>query len=334
VSEPPPAITPLSSNLIPTDPSSVSGGQANTGGGGGNRQTTADGDTSSKSNGGNGPGTTGQSSVGGNGPPTTRQSSTTTTTQGPPLAWKKDEIGVGEVGWGQVRFANFLDDCTSDHCTRGPYTLCSGLLCRFEPRFVITAREPYAGWKFARWVGACSSKSPKCVVNFSRLRPSRIGVRYTWLHAEFIPIGPGITRKNPVPLGKIGTVSGDFKVTVKSIEPNVQLDPGPPPSPGAEYFGAKLSVTYTGGGSKSFSGGAAQVIGSHNSPYSMPDDRCPDEWPWPVTRLDTPTVLYSGQSVTGYLCWQVAKNDAKSLDLYFGSGRLNFPGTIWFALHH
>jgi DNA-binding SARP family transcriptional activator len=331
VSEPPPTQPPLLLPSVVPDSSSVTDGSPATSDGSASTRsgsTTKRGHTTSKR--GNGRSTTKPPPTGGNG------SSTTTTSRKILAAWKKDEIGVGLFGWGQVRYGGTLANCQAGECTNGRRSiLCSGLLCRFEPRFVITAKEPYAGWKFGGWVGACTGKNPRCVIDFSRVQPSRIGVRYTWIHATFIAVGAGITRANPVQIGKTGTV-GDFRVTVNSVQPNVQLNPGPPPPPGAEYFGAKLTMTYTGGGSGTISGGDARVIGNHDnpdSPYTMPQDTCPDQWPWSVKRLDTPVTLYSGQSVSGYLCWEVAKNDATSLDLYFGSGSISRPGTTWFALH-
>ena len=44
--------------------------------------------------------------------------------------------------------------------------------------------------------------------------------------------------------------------------------------------------------------------------------------------------FYSGQSTSGYICWTIASNDGAGLELYFGSGTLDYPGTTWFALHH
>ena len=43
--------------------------------------------------------------------------------------------------------------------------------------------------------------------------------------------------------------------------------------------------------------------------------------------------LASGQSTTGHVCWTIATDDAANLEMFFGSGNLDFPGSTWFALH-
>jgi hypothetical protein len=74
-----------------------------------------------------------------------------------------------------------------------------------------------------------------------------------------------------------------------------------------------------------------EPVGSHKAPYRNVDgNAC--SYPGPQPELHT-SALFSGQSTTGYICWTIAANDASSLELYFGSGTLDYPGTTWFALH-
>lgn len=245
----------------------------------------------------------------------------------------KGAFTVGIYGWGDIKFARVTEGCRVDHCTGIGHTYVS--LAR---RVVLTATEPWKGWKFAGWQGACKSTKPKCVVDFAHVRRRVAGVPYTWIHARFIPAVPGIARANPVPLGTTGSINygpnQGFQVRVDSVTPNFDAFPSPePPAPaGAEYFVATVTVTYTGGGSAE-AGVPSQVIGSHNKPYvGFPNgqNQCPDT---PMHPFLPGRILYSGQSVTGDVCWTIATNDQSSLELYFGSGSINYPGTTWFALH-
>jgi hypothetical protein len=240
---------------------------------------------------------------------------------------------VGIFGWGNIRFARVTEGCRVDHCTGSGHTYVS--LMR---RVTMTAQEPWKGWKFSGWQGGCKTKKPKCVIDFAHIRRKVAGVPYTWIHAKFVPAVPGIARSNPIPIGTTGTINygpeQNFQIRVNSVTPNFDAfpSPEPPPPPGAEYFVATVTMTYTGGGSAQ-AGVPSQVIGSHNKPYvGFPNgqDDCPD---WPMHPFPPNQTLYSGQSVTGDVCWTIAANDQSSLELYFGSGSINYPGTTWFALH-
>jgi hypothetical protein len=106
----------------------------------------------------------------------------------------------------------------------------------------------------------------------------------------------------------------------------------PAPPAGGDYFAANVTIGYFGGASSTPENSLTwQAIGSHRTTYNPGSNPCP--YPGPQPPLDMYDPVASGQSVTGYVCWQIAANDAGSLELYFGSGSLNYPGTTWFALH-
>ena len=195
---------------------------------------------------------------------------------------------------------------------------------------VVLIEKPYKGWKFTHWRGACKSKKPRCDIAVARVHPNSYGLRQIHVSATFIPVAPGLTRAHPIPLGTAADVGGGWRVRVNSVTPNVQLSPAPPS--GAQYFGANVTIGYFGGGSATPEQDLGwQVIGSHHTTYNPGLAPCPYPGPQPALPMYDP--VYSGQSVTGYVCWQIAANDANSLELYFGSGNLDYPGTTWFALH-
>lgn len=72
------------------------------------------------------------------------------------------------------------------------------------------------------------------------------------------------------------------------------------------------------------------MIGSHNRTYTIGPEWCPTV-PQPQLNLNSP--IYKGKSATGYVCWTIAKDDASTLDLYYGTGGPSAGHTIWFALH-
>ena len=71
------------------------------------------------------------------------------------------------------------------------------------------------------------------------------------------------------------------------------------------------------------------------APLDLESDSCGDAWPRPS--LQGAGILYSGRSVRGNICLQIAKNDAPTLMLYSASinnGLVEFVGLkkVWFAL--
>jgi hypothetical protein len=156
-------------------------------------------------------------------------------------------------------------------------------------------------------------------------------VRYTWVHATFKAVGPGLTFDNPIRIGTRASIGQGWSAQVNSVTPNFDTwnSPQPPPPPGAEYFVANVTMAYDGGSSDQVRG-PSQVEGRHKTTYTTARNGCPDSLNKAFPDGQT---VYSGQSVTGNVCWTIAANDASSLELYFGFGGSSSPGTTWFALH-
>jgi len=149
--------------------------------------------------------------------------------------------------------------------------------------------------------------------------------------ATFVPVAVGLTRAHPVPLGTAANIFGGFVVRVNSANADVQL--GTPPPAGTEYFDANLTATNTGSELSNLSlvWGGLNAAGSHARYHTDDGQGC--SYPGPQPPLDTSDPFEPGETRTGYLCWTIATDDASSLELFFGSGTLDFPRTTWFALH-
>jgi hypothetical protein len=211
-------------------------------------------------------------------------------------------------------------NCTNAACPAG-----DGLL---HARHVVLIATAYKGWEFTGWHGACKRKKPRCVIDAARAHKNASGARNIRVKAEFAPVAPGLTRARPIPIGTAKDLGNGFMVRVNSATPNVQLQPAAPA--GAEYFSANVTVKYTGGGQATARDvGTYSATGTHSTSYNPFGDACPGV-PQP---LDYNQPIYSGQSVSGNICWTIATDDSAGLELYFGSGTLDFPGTTWFALH-
>jgi hypothetical protein len=174
---------------------------------------------------------------------------------------------------------------------------------------VVLTEKPYTGWKFTGWSGACKSKRARCVIDASHARRDNVGDHSVQVRATFIPVAPGLTRSNPIPLGTSATIADGLVVRVNSANANVQLGTSPPT--GAEYFNAEARqhVTYNN----------ADGNGCSN--------------PGPQPPLDTSDPLNAGQSTTGYICWTISAGDANNLELFWGLGNFDVLRTTWFALH-
>jgi len=237
-------------------------------------------------------------------------------------------VNLGIKGWGVVTPGNGFDLHRPVICR---YASCSeeALFAR-KPPVVLTA-QPYQGWKFLRWRGPCGATKtrPKCAINLRHLHADRLGQRVASVHAIFIPFAVGLTRAHPIPVGTAASIGRFISVEVNSASPNVQLSPTA--LPGYEYFDANLTVTYTGSGSATAGALIYHVMGDRKTSYNPATNPCPDPGPQPP--LDIKDPIPSGQSTSGYVCWTIAANAENSLELYIGSGRLDYPGTTWFALH-
>jgi hypothetical protein len=79
------------------------------------------------------------------------------------------------------------------------------------------------------------------------------------------------------------------------------------------------------------------VEGAHNSPYGLGDSRCgPGNARLPEPDFQSAQVegearVFSGQTVSGNICFMVAANDVDSLLLDYNDPAAN-PQDTWFAL--
>lgn len=241
----------------------------------------------------------------------------------------KGSVWVGIKGWGSVKAAKGAVGHPTTSCANSSCRRVNFLLKR--PRVVLTAK-PYKGWKFTGWRRACkTTKKPLCVLDDSHGRKDLFGGHSIWAAARFVPVGVGLTRARSIPLGTAASIIDGFVVRVNSANANVQL--GTPPPAGSEYFDVNLTATNAGDrlSNLSFVWGGPHAAGSHTRYDADNGAGCPDPGPQPA--LDTFDPFNPDESRTGYVCWTISTSDASSLELFFGSGTLDFPRTTWFALH-
>jgi hypothetical protein len=237
------------------------------------------------------------------------------------------EVWVGLKGWGGVKLGKGVLQHRTVSCTRES---CPAVNYLTRGARVVLSEKPYTGWKFVRWHGACKGTKTTCTIHISKARPNAFGERQVRVSATFVPFAPGLTRNKPIPPGTDAAVGNGWHVRINSVLPNAQLFP--PPPAGADYFAANVTIGYSGQGSSTPENYLTwQATGTHHITYDPGSDPCPNQGPQPP--LDTYDPVLSGQSVSGYVCWEIQTSDASSLELFFGSGGLNYPGTTWFALH-
>jgi len=165
--------------------------------------------------------------------------------------------------------------------------------------------------------------------------------------------GPG-SRAHPIPLRRSAAVGGGWKLRIISVTWNAdRLAKGPASLPprhvpvGAQDVMLLVTATFIGGG-HAFANDLADriyVIGKHNAPYQLTSGNgCgPGEVYLPPPDLEY-TIgrdgqVFSGRTLRGHICFEVAKNDVSSLRLYVKrplpanaalSGQQ--PSLVWFAL--
>jgi hypothetical protein len=236
-------------------------------------------------------------------------------------------VNLGLKGWGTVTPGRGFAIHRAVPCTNAS---CGGEALFARARQVVLTAKPYQGWSFVRWRGPCKpTTKPKCTINLGRVHANTFGERVAAVRAIFSPVAPGLTRANPIPIGTAKNIGPWLTVRVNSVTPNVQLSPAA--LAGDEYFAANLTLTFTGQGSTTAGGLDYNVVASDKTSYNPSANACPEPGPQPP--LDFKAPINSGQSATGYVCWTIVTNDESSLELYFGTGTLDYPGTTWFALH-
>ncbi|HUO71971.1 MAG TPA: hypothetical protein VMU39_14460 [Solirubrobacteraceae bacterium] len=189
--------------------------------------------------------------------------------------------------------------------------------------------SPASGWKLWKWSGlACHGSAASCSL---RVKARRFG----FVTASFLPPGD---RLNPYPLGAAANLRGggwQMKVNSATLEATAAVDAvvingqpaNSPPPPGAQYTLVNVSMTYVGSGSSSLENyifGWIRAEGHKNAPY--PNYCIP-----PGIDLGSVDQVFSGQTVTGNLCFEISSNDAASLLLNGGDDEMTgLP--VWFAL--
>jgi hypothetical protein len=231
-------------------------------------------------------------------------------------------LTIAITGHGGVRQDSGFD--ATRFVVRCPRFDPDSLNCPADERWTVTADQarvtaiPAAGWKLLAWHGACTGTKSRCTVH-------NRGGRDAHVSAVFVATMPGLTSALPVPVGHTATIArGAWRLKVVSVTPDAKLDV--PPSEGAQDVVARVKLTYIGGGKGTMVGLLNNLLlaGAHKSTYAQ---ACPGATvpPPELTYVD----VFSGVSVTGNVCWQIARNDAASVELFVGP---NMSDATWFAL--
>jgi hypothetical protein len=229
-------------------------------------------------------------------------------------------LSVNITGSGTVRVGSHVVSCAGMACHQT-------IRVRRGSRVVIRI-TPTAGWKLTASAGACKSVQGTCSI-----RP------FVTAHIAVTFVPPG-DRLNPIPLGTAAQLMGGWQLTVNSavIDADSQVEAvtefgqpaNDPPSPGAQYTLVNISATYTAGGSGNFFyiADSLAVEGAHEASYlptctpPSPDLAYGDEY------------VFSGQSITGNLCYEIASNDASTLLLVGDALVGGSERGVWFAILH
>jgi hypothetical protein len=150
------------------------------------------------------------------------------------------------------------------------------------------------------------------------------------------------SRTHPVPIGRAFSIAGGWRLKVVSVIPNATQailavrDTGGganvAPPHGAQDFLVLVEATYTAGGSGNPASldDSLEAEGAHNALYTDGNNGC-GALPSPPAFGDSYSDVFSGQTVRGHVCWQIASNDAASLKLD-AVPEPGAQGGIWFAL--
>ncbi len=124
---------------------------------------------------------------------------------------------------------------------------------------------------------------------------------------------------NPHPMGTATTTVDGWSIQIDSVIPDgtqqvlAENSFNTAPEAGRQFFIAKVTATWTGTGAESFDGNyRLRVLGANNATYTAFGDACgvtPNEW-------DEDTIVRSGESVTGNLCWSVPTEELPYLRMF------------------
>jgi hypothetical protein len=154
------------------------------------------------------------------------------------------------------------------------------------------------------------------------------------------PVGD---KANPVALGKSAPVHDGWKLSVVSVSPNAAeqvLDVTTPkgetvnvaPPAGARDYMLLVKAMYTGvgKGNLAFLLNNMFAVGSYGTRYQIKYDTQNDSCGrWPEPSFQYARDPRSGQTLTGYVCFQILSSDAASLRFYV---ELTYGDRVWFSL--
>ena len=152
--------------------------------------------------------------------------------------------------------------------------------------------------------------------------------------------GPKLTgsRAHPVPLGSPAQLGNGWRVRVTETTPRgdqrvlaAGKGQNSPPPKGRQFFLIKISATRTASSrARLYAGYRFRSSPSTRRTYTTFDDPC-GILPSPDLEIVNDPVRH-GQTVSGYVCWDVRKRDARKL-LMFNAGGFDGGRQVYFALH-
>jgi RTX calcium-binding nonapeptide repeat (4 copies) len=148
------------------------------------------------------------------------------------------------------------------------------------------------------------------------------------------------TKAHPIPLRRSGQLGDGWRLRIVESTPDatkrvIQAGKGQnsPPPPGHQFFLVKVSATRTDRSSARFRAGfrlRATPGPTSKRPYATYTDPC-GILPDPDLEIVNPKA-HRGQTVSGYICWDVWKRQAKRL-VMFNAGGIAGGTKVYFALH-
>ncbi len=191
-------------------------------------------------------------------------------------------LTVAITGNGTVRFS------TGGHvaCTAS----CKGTVSVRAGSRVTLTTQGGAGWKFARWAGACRGAASTCKVRVNRA--TRVGVTF---------LAPGI-KANPIPLDTFASIDGGGGWLLKVVSTRAQ----------GQDLVLLLSATATGSDLGTYQlDFNIFIMGKLGDEYSLAHDSCAAPSPDFIQQGSyyDPFLLSravrEGETITGYVCFKI-----------------------------
>lgn len=184
---------------------------------------------------------------------------------------------------------------------------------------------PATGWKFVSWTGCGLAIGRTCRVRLPRIRQVSV---------IFVPPGD---RRYAIPVGRPAPIGRGWNLTIDSSLLNANSvilavtdqsghPVNQPPPAGAQDYMVNITATYVGGGSSSVFDNVLDWLhaqGSGHADYAYYSCGTP-----PTPNFENVAdQVFSGQSVTGNVCFQVAIADVPYLRVHDGVTK-----DVWFKL--